>query len=155
MTMQEKRKPAVLPDDVVDALVEALPPIEPPPERAAALREQILGRVHASCAHQSTIRAEEGEWHPLAPGVTLKLLHRDVTSEIFLLRLRPGAALPPHGHYLDEACYVVEGTARLGDVCVKAGDYHHAHAGSVHGVVTTDTGAVLLIRGGRDAGLAF
>jgi quercetin dioxygenase-like cupin family protein len=155
MKMADENNPAVLPDDVLAALAEALPPISPPPERQSAMRERLLERVRGDRARQSTVRAAEGEWVAVAPGLTLKLLHRDADTETFLLRMEPGAKLPPHGHALDEACFVVEGTARLGDVHVAAGDYHHSHAGSVHGVVTTDTGAVLLLRAARGVGLAF
>jgi quercetin dioxygenase-like cupin family protein len=153
--MLDANDPGVLPDDVLAALAEALPPVEPPPERAATLRERVLERVRAGRSRQSTVRGSEGEWHAVAPGITIKLLHRDATTETFLLRLAPGASLPPHGHALDEACYVVEGSARLGEVHVEAGDYHHAHAGSVHGTVTTETGAVLLLRAARGVGLSF
>jgi quercetin dioxygenase-like cupin family protein len=155
MKMADPKNPAVLPDDMVAALAEAMPPIAPPPERQSAMRGRLLERVRGERARQSTVRAAEGEWVAVGPGLTLKLLHRDGDTETFLLRMAPGAKLPPHGHGLDEACFVVEGTARLGDVDVAAGDYHHAHAGSVHGVVTTDTGAVLLLRAARSVGLAF
>ena len=41
---------------------------------------------------------------------------------------------------------MLEGSVRLGEVEVSAGDYHVARAGTIHGEVVSETGAVLYIR---------
>lgn len=65
----------------------------------------------------------------------------------FLLRLDAGARLPAHDHpRCDEHCVVVEGSVRLGDVEVSRGDYHVAYAGSSHGELVSDHGAILYLR---------
>ncbi|HZQ62288.1 MAG TPA: cupin domain-containing protein, partial [Casimicrobiaceae bacterium] len=94
-----------------------------------------------------TVRTTDGDWVPIAPGIAVKHLQDDGTMQSFLLRLDPGARLPAHDHpECDEHCIVVEGSARLGDVVVHRGDYHVAYAGSRHGEVTSDTGAILFLR---------
>ena len=65
----------------------------------------------------------------LTPKVELKLLREDAFSRSFLLRLHPGAVLPPHEHPLEEECYCLEGEVRFGDLVVRAGDYHLAPPG--------------------------
>jgi hypothetical protein len=79
--MADEKTHASLPEDVIAALAEALPPIPPTPEREAAMRERVLARVRADRARLSAVRAAEGEWTDVAPGVTLKLLHRDADTE--------------------------------------------------------------------------
>ncbi len=154
-TMSKKQDNAVS-DPVIDdalagALGEGLKPIGPPAHRARRLRQSILDRIaqQSLCAAVITVRADEGEWVVIAPGVTKKLLYQDEAANIntYLLRMQPGACLPPHQHVLDEECLVLEGEASLGDLRVYAGDYHLAPKGIPHGVVRSETGALLLLRG--------
>jgi len=70
----------------------------------------------------------------------------DAAMQAFLLRFDPGARLPAHDNAGDEVCVVLEGSVRLGDVEVSAGDYHFASAGSAHGEVYSANGALLFIR---------
>jgi quercetin dioxygenase-like cupin family protein len=66
----------------------------------------------------------------------------------YLLRLAPGASLPPHRHALDEECLVLEGTLRVGSHTeVHAGGFHLAHRGALHPTVSTVTGATIYLRG--------
>jgi quercetin dioxygenase-like cupin family protein len=137
----------VLPPNLDEALLDAIAPIAPQPERAAALRERLVRLVREAEPRFVTVRASDGTWLPLAPNVAVKVLDDDGTMQAFLLRLDPGATLPAHDHPgSDELCVVLEGTVRLGDVEVSAGDYHLAPAGSRHGVVKTATGALLFLR---------
>jgi quercetin dioxygenase-like cupin family protein len=148
--MGSSRKPAaaepVLPPDIEAALAVALNPVEPAAPRAAAIRARLLDRVHRDGRRFVTVRTAEGEWVPLAPDIAVKVLDDDGAMQSFLLRLDPGARLPAHDHPDDEVCVILEGTVRLGDVEVSAGDYHMAPAGSRHGELFSATGAVLFIR---------
>lgn len=81
-------------------------------------------------------------------GVQLKVLreHEGVLS--YLLRLAPGASLPPHRHPLDEECLVLDGVLRVGaHTRVGAGGYHLAQAGALHARISTETGATIFLRG--------
>jgi quercetin dioxygenase-like cupin family protein len=140
-----------------EALVEALPqlaPIEPVSQRKAALRERLISRARASkgVAPALTIHAEQGRWHVIVPGVEFKLLHQDERAKSFLLRIAPGAQVPPHEHPTDEECLVLEGEACIGDLRLRTGSYHFARQGSRHaGNLRSDTGALVLIHTGAES----
>lgn len=142
----------VLPDDLLAQLAEALAPVALPADRAEAIKTSVQERIRACRTRLLTVRADEGKWVDIAPGVQSKLLHDDGRMRSFLLRLAPGARLPAHGHSAEEACLVLEGSAQLGDFEVRAGDFHLAERGSVHGEITSRSGALLFIRAASDAG---
>ncbi len=131
-------------DAMFAAWAEALAPIALP----ALLRDQVLARTRANRLVR-TVRADEG-WVELFPGVHVKMLYRDAEggTKSFLARLAPGTALPAHEHNLAEECYVIEGEIRMGDILIRAGDYHLAMQGARHEAMTTGTGAVLYMRAG-------
>jgi quercetin dioxygenase-like cupin family protein len=113
---------------------------------AATMRERVLKRIRASKA-LTTIQAHEGEWQPFSPKVSIKVLRRDVHTQSYLLKLEPGAVVLPHVHGEDEECMVLEGEVRIGDLVVKAGAYHLAPKGVPHEPISSETGAVLFLRG--------
>ncbi len=140
----------VLDETIVNALLLALRPLPPP--RAQALRTRVLAHAASelpTTRHFVTIHGDQGDWIALAPGVEVKLLHKDARSDSqsYLLRLAPHAELPAHRHAQDEECMVLEGEVTLGDVVAKAGAYHLAPKGLAHGVIRSDTGALLFLRG--------
>lgn len=95
-----------------------------------------------------TIDSDDGQWQPFLDGITLKVLREQDGVLSYLLRLQPGASLPPHRHALDEECIVLEGRLRMGSHTeIGAGGYHLAHAGALHATITTDTGATVFVRG--------
>ena len=140
---------ALLSPALLETLLLAVPPIDPPPARAAALRAKVLAQAAAprpAARDLLTLRAEQGEWRALAPLAEMKLLHQDETGRSFLLRLHPGARLPPHAHAENEECLVLEGEGYIGDIFLRAGDFHLAPKGVAHGETYTETGALLYIR---------
>jgi anti-sigma factor ChrR (cupin superfamily) len=153
--MTKDRRQDTIPRGVAAGLAAALDPIAPAPGRAAAVKGAVLERVRAGRSRFVTVRAGEGDWAELAPGVHAKLLHDDGRARSFLLRMAPGTRLPAHGHAVEEVCVVLEGSAQLGDVEVHAGDFHLALEGSIHGAVASRTGALLFIRAGSGASLHF
>ncbi len=134
-----------------EALLEAQTPLLPSPERVSALRQRVLAVTQAALAPVSvahlTIRGGDGLWVPLLPGISIKLLREDVSTRSYLLRMAPGARLPAHGHSHEEECMVLEGDVRLGDVQVRAGDYHLARRGLPHGDLLSEGGCLLFLRG--------
>lgn len=129
----------------------ALDPIPPNPERAALLRQRILQRVTADQAPDPhlTVRAHERHWHNIGPGIEIKLLRRASDNETYMLRLAPGATLPPHNHPEDEECLVLEGEVWLDNTHAFAGDYHLGRRGIPHGEIHTDTGCLLFLRSAK------
>jgi quercetin dioxygenase-like cupin family protein len=133
---------------VFEALASALatPPLDA--SHRDALRRRVLERVHAdSPPGTRTVRAASGEWQNVLPLVDVKVLHRDPRTgrQTALYRLQPGAELPAHRHTEAEECYVVEGEVNVGDLYLRAGDYHHAAAGSLHPALRSGPGALLLL----------
>jgi len=148
--MVKKRESAalqrVLPPELEEALAEAISPIEAAPARLAAVRSVVLDRVRSDKRRFVTVRYADGNWMPLTPNIAYKMLDDDGAMQAFLLKFDPGARLPAHDHHGDEMCVVLEGSVRLGDVEVSAGDYHMALSSSHHGDLVSDSGAVLFIR---------
>lgn len=143
----------VLPTELTEALLEGQAELRPDPDTALRLKNRILGRVRAEAdagrraAALTTIRSGEGEWIRLGPKVEMKTLHREGAITSFLLRLAPGAVLPPHGHDQDEECICLEGEVQFGDIVVRAGDFHLAPRGTPHGLMRSRKGALLYLRG--------
>ncbi len=147
MSMKSKATiPQALPETLVDELALALAPIAPAPARSAALKERIAARVGRERRRFVTVRAADGSWQPVAPGIAIKVLDDDGSMQAFLLRLDPGARLPAHVHASDELCVVLEGALRMGDISIGAGDYHLALAGSGHDDIVSEGGALVFVR---------
>ena len=96
-----------------------------------------------------TVRADEGRWEELVPGVHKKPLFIDHRAgyEAFLLRFDPGARLPAHPHDATEECLMLEGEAWIGGLSLKAGDYHLIPGGTGHPESRSENGAVIYVRG--------
>lgn len=93
------------------------------------------------------IKAVEGVWRELAPGVTAKVLSFDTVSRraTTLLRIAPGTSYAPHRHTEMEELFVLEGGCRVAGREMTAGDYHRAEAGTEHHDTSSDDGCLLLI----------
>ncbi len=126
----------------------------PDSEHHRALRRRLLERVADADRSHLNIDAHQGEWQPLAEGVTVKVLHARDGVLSYLMRLAPGARLRAHRHRLDEECVVLEGRLQLGShYSVGPGGWHLAHAGALHATVEAPDGALVFLRGAvPDAG---
>ena len=131
-------------------------PLEPPAglwdRIATALDEapqEALGEAPDPAGFAITVRANEGEWQEIFPGVHKKALFVDRKAgyEAFLLRYDPGARLPAHPHSATEECIMLEGEAWVGDLYLKAGDYHVISGGMVHPEIRSDGGGLVYVRG--------
>lgn len=134
----------------LEALSRAAPSVAPP----GGLRERVLARVReeARTAPRDlvTLRAGEGTWVALGPGLEARELSADplAGTRSLLVRLAPGAEIPTHDHPVSEECLVLEGELTIGTLELRAGDYHLAPAGVSHARITTRTGALAYLRGG-------
>lgn len=118
------------------------------PEAAARIKHRLLERVAQAQAGHLTVHAGVGGWKPFSPGVSIKVLHRDGAIMSYLLKLAPGAQLAPHRHPMDEECVVLEGRLRIGsELVVDAGGFHLAHRDALHGVISSEAGATIFLRG--------
>ncbi len=141
--------PVAIEPDVLEVLLLGACAEAPAAARADALRARLLDRARATlyCADGTlTIFGDGGDWVALAPRVRMKKLHQDAGGRSYLLRLEPGAVLPSHAHEGDEECLMMEGEVFLGELLVRAGDYHLAPAGTRHSGITSPAGALLFIR---------
>lgn len=93
------------------------------------------------------VKAAEGTWRGIAPGVKAKLLSFDPTSRrtTTVLRFAPGTRYAPHRHAAVEELYVLEGGCSVAGCEMTVGDYHRAEAGTVHHDTSTDEGCLLLV----------
>lgn len=124
------------------------PPAAGSPSQARAIRRRLMERVADADTSHLTIDGDQGEWQPFLDGVTIKVLREHDGVLSYLLRLEPGATLPPHRHPRDEECIVLEGRLRVGSqVEIGPGGYHLAHGGALHATITTETGATIFLRG--------
>jgi anti-sigma factor ChrR (cupin superfamily) len=94
-----------------------------------------------------TKRAGSGDWIDAAPGLKIKELNRIVAQNrmTFMAWLQPGAEYVDHDHDQDEEIYMIEGDLIIGEVVLKAGDFHVARAGRHHPVHRTRTGCICII----------
>jgi anti-sigma factor ChrR (cupin superfamily) len=127
--------------EVVTHLAESLDAVTPP----AAIKQKVMRAVSAKPG--DTLRANEGNWTTIAPGVRLKKLSSDRARHtvMVLMEMQPGAAVPPHEHTHAEDSYIISGSARLGELVLFAGDYHHVEAGSRHDSIVSDDGCLALL----------
>ncbi len=93
------------------------------------------------------IKATEGAWLTIAPGVVVKLLSYDSISRraTSLVRIAPGTSYAPHRHAAVEELYVLEGGCVCAEQELKVGDYHRADAGTEHHDTSSDDGCLLLV----------
>lgn len=117
------------------------PDIAAPAELWAAIDSQLGAPVLSR-------RREEGEWFPLGPGATMKMLMCDppTGNRTALLRLEPGTVFPTHEHDMLEECLMLEGETIVDGVTLRAGDYVIAQASTTHHEIPSPKGALLLLR---------
>jgi quercetin dioxygenase-like cupin family protein len=113
----------------------------------ATLGELVGGLLPGAGPAAHTIPAADDDWQMIAEGVEQKILWRagDVVSCFY--RLAAGSHLPAHAHAHEEECMLLGGDAYFGDILVRAGEFHLAPAGSVHGEISSERGALAFIRG--------
>ncbi len=86
-------------------------------------------------------------WLDYAPGIKRRLLWQHGGQAAMLYHALPGAEAPGHTHEHDEECLMLEGELFLDDILLRSGEYQIAPAGTGHGGVSTDTGALLYAHG--------
>jgi anti-sigma factor ChrR (cupin superfamily) len=114
----------------------------------------MFGRIQSAIQSRSqrlpgtmTVRANDGVWETVAPGVERKKLWDagPLGRVSILLRCAPGAFYDAHDHDDDEECYVISGDITFDTLTLRAGDYHLARRGVPHPPARSQGGCMLLI----------
>jgi anti-sigma factor ChrR (cupin superfamily) len=147
MTEMKTQPTGALDSELIAQLAERTPPAHPDMSTAARVKEKLFQRVKAPAADYLFVHSHEGEWVRLLKGVEMKLLRQDEKSRSFMLRMAPGARIPPHGHAIDEESLVLQGDVTINGIFCRTGDYHLAPGGKPHDWLTTRDGCLLFIRG--------
>ncbi len=102
-----------------------------------------------------TIRANEGKWSDLAPGISSKPLYDDGHTRSSLIRITANTHWIPPQQTLahDEECLLLEGDAFFGDTLLCTGDWQLAPTGSESRSISTDKGALVFVRNAHDTTL--
>jgi anti-sigma factor ChrR (cupin superfamily) len=115
----------------------------------ARVRDKLLARIQnpEPGADARVVRANEGAWHAMVPGVMAKPLYAEPAkgNAAMLVRMEAGAQFPPHWHADLEHCYVLDGDLHFGDLALGPGDYQCAMASTTHVASHTEKGCVVLI----------
>ena len=131
------------------ALAGLVPDAEPGADARGRMRAALMAKVSESAPTTHVLRAEEGEWKPLLPGIHIKTLRidRGQGTQTTLWRLEPGARVPPHPHSREEECLVITGSIVQNGIEYLPGDYLLADVGEKHAPFDSPRGALFLIRG--------
>lgn len=131
----------------LDRLALAAPRVAPSP----GLKERVLGRLSAQHAQSSApirtpsasplhglrfLAGSDTGWKPLpVRGAYIKLLslQADRGYALLLGKLDAGVRYPAHTNVGPEDFYILSGDLHVGQQVLRAGDFHHADAGSQHG----------------------
>ena len=126
---------------------------EQPPANVFSKIEALLSQSQVELPGTITRRHGSGEWVDASPGLKIKVMHEipELKRFTFMAWLQPGCEYSDHDHEQDEEIYMIEGDLIIGDVVLKAGDFHVAKAGKHHPVHRTKTGCICLITQAMDS----
>jgi anti-sigma factor ChrR (cupin superfamily) len=143
--MTPLKNPAI--DILLAANAGLLPELQPGKEAHARMLANIT--QHIATPTMQVIRREQGQWHTILPGVSIKVLfdNPQEQAQTTLWRLQPGASIPRHQHSLDEECLILEGSLLHAGTEYFAGDYLLSPVGMPHDEFMAPNGALFLIRG--------
>ena len=137
-------------ESVANTLAQNAAPVAP----RASLKERLMARVEGHTDVRlnpfkglTFVKASEGTWQEMAPGVSAKVLFFDQVSRraTALVRMARGSRYAPHRHAEAEELYVLEGGCFCGGRELTAGDYHRAEAETEHHNTSSDEGCLLLV----------
>jgi ChrR Cupin-like domain len=141
--------PLQLDADIAAAITAAHNSDAAPDALVRNVRSSLMKRIATDVTSQHhTVHADDDSWVPFLPKIDCKILNEIGGITSYLLRMKPGAVLPPHRHPVDEECVVIEGVLRIGnELVLSAGGFHLGRKDTPHDAITTDTGALIFLRG--------
>jgi anti-sigma factor ChrR (cupin superfamily) len=139
-------------NDAIDFLLATHAGLIPELTAGGEARKRMLIAIHAKIEARTSmqvVRREQGQWHSIFPGVSIKVLHENTQEHTHttLWRLQPGASVPRHRHSIDEECLILEGSILHAGTEYFAGDYLLSPKGVPHDQFIAPQGALFLIRG--------
>jgi quercetin dioxygenase-like cupin family protein len=115
----------------------------------SVVRDMLTAWLPGRGGMPRTIRAGEGAWSDMAPGVQLKRLFEGNTENSMLLRLQPGARIAPDQGGFPGECLLIEGEAFVGDTLLRAGEYDCASDEADACELSSDIGALFYLHSRR------
>jgi quercetin dioxygenase-like cupin family protein len=123
-----------------------LQPLDPPEGLMAKIEERLDARAKMEKISR-TLRADDGIWLEMGPGLRFKLLHRNLEQkrQTILLEAEAGACHPAHVHDFDEEIFMISGDLTVNGEELGPGDFHFSPKESRHPAETTRQGCRCLI----------
>ena len=125
-------------------------PVEVAASLSDRMRRRIMDRIVSAPPPAGTVtyHAQGDGWLAATKGIQMKMLRVDAAAgtQELLVRFSPEVEVPAHSHLKEEQMIVLEGECHIGDHPLRAGDIHIAPPGSWHPLITSRTGALLLLR---------
>ena len=155
MSNKLTRTEAVIPEDLLAAMLMALPATAPSSRRQAGMKKSLLSRVEklasekavtAATTEMLVVRANEGHWSNFAPSVDMKVLYDDGDTRTWLARFEPGGHVAAHLQTGDEEAIIMEGWCYLDGAKMNCGDYHMIRKGARHGSMRSPEGCLIFVR---------
>lgn len=153
MNKNTTHQPAVdrteIDSDIAFALAAAQESGVAPAGTVHRVRASVMKRIAKdSVSAHPTVHTGDDGWASFLPLIDCKILNQIGGIASYLLRMQPGAVLPAHRHPIDEECIVIEGVLHIGDkLKLTAGEFHLGRKDLPHDTITTDTGALIFLRG--------
>jgi len=110
------------------------------------LRDLVTAWLPDRATTHLTLRADEGDWVELGPGVTGRVLCERAGYRSLMIRLRPGAHYQPVRLGIPSESIIVRGEAYFGDERASVGDYETFSYNDRAPELCSDTGATLFLR---------
>jgi quercetin dioxygenase-like cupin family protein len=122
------------------------PPASPPGDALEKIEARIDARARLE-ALSRTLRAAEGDWIKVSPGLRVKIVERDEARQrqTVLLDIDAGATYPAHTHPQEEEIFMISGDLTIGPHLLEPGDFHVSPAGSRHPAAQTRAGCRCLV----------
>lgn len=133
--------------DLLQQLLLAAAPIAPSDDSKFRMKNALFNKVKASLDEgKFFVFADKSDWIKSMPGVEVKMLNDSPSAKSYLVKLSAHAVIPRHSHKHNEESFVIEGEVVLDGTLCKQGDYHFAAAGTIHRLISSDSGCTLFVK---------
>ena len=111
------------------------------------LSERIGSEQPLNAAPSRKTPARRFEWETVAPGISCKVLAKDLATDriSMLVRLEPGVAYPAHRHAGEEELHLLHGELMIDGRKLYPGDYYRAEPGTSDTRVWSETGCTCVL----------
>lgn len=94
-----------------------------------------------------SISDKEGQWKRQSEGISVKVLYQNhqTYASTTLVHIEAGYQLHGRTHAMVKEMYILRGSCICAGKLLKAGDYHRTETGSLHPIISTQMGCMLLL----------